>query len=64
LLTPTKWFLQIFNRNEPQSRFGLDMIIAQSDAHYFDADRSMLNSLTQIQRQRRSSRRPMPNIQL
>jgi len=28
------------------------------------ADRSMLNSLTQIQRQRRSSRRPTPNLQL
>ena len=40
------------------------MIIAQSDTHNFDADRSMLNSLTQIQRQRRSSRRPTPNIQL
>ena len=46
---------------EPQSRFArlwLDMIIAQSDAHNFDAVRSMLNSLTQIQRQQRSSRRP------
>ena len=55
------------NINEPQSRFArlwLDMIIAQSDAHNFDAARSMLNSLTQIQKQRRSSRRPMPNIQL
>ena len=33
--------------NERQSRFArlwLDMIIAQSDAHNFDADRSMLNS--------------------
>ena len=32
---------------EPQSRFArlwLDMITAQSDAHNFDADRSMLNS--------------------
>jgi len=32
---------------EPQSRFArlwLDMIIAQSDAHNFDATRSMLNS--------------------
>jgi len=49
---------------EPQARLWLDMIIAQSDAHNFDAARYMLNSSTQIQRQRRSSRRPTPNIQL
>jgi len=33
-----------FKNHEAQSR---DMIIAQSDAHNFDAARSMLNSLTQ-----------------
>ena len=35
------------NNYEPQSRFArlwLDMIIAQSDAHNFDAARSMLTS--------------------
>jgi len=39
--------LRLFKCYEPQSRFArlwLDMIIAQSDAHNFDAARSMLNS--------------------
>ena len=57
-------FATVYYCYEPQARLWLDMIIAQSDAHNFDAARCMLNSSTQIQRQRRSSRRPTPNIQL
>ena len=54
--------------HEPQSRFArlwLDMIIAQSDAHNFDAARSMLNSNADTETATQlTTPEPTPNLQL